>query len=121
MFRSPSHCDKRRLTQQQHSPSVCCGDVMDSHDVLDVELYDSDVIFNQTERLLVFGSSNSGKSKLVENLVRKYSHSFIGLFCVVIRTLSWNFLKPEVSLNYITVIVQKMLFTIHSWILTNMN
>ena len=39
-------------------------------------LYPTDEIFHQTERILVSGSSNTGKSFLIENLVRKFSKRF---------------------------------------------
>ena len=45
-------------------------------DILDAQVYPNDIIFNEPERLLVFGTSNSGKSYLVEKLVQKHAHRF---------------------------------------------
>ena len=47
---------------------------MDNFETIDV--YQSDLIFNTPTRLLVFGASNSGKSHLVENLVRLNHDNF---------------------------------------------
>ena len=44
--------------------------------VLDVNLYNSDNIFNDTERILCFGSSCTGKTYLIEKLIQRYAHRF---------------------------------------------
>ena len=43
---------------------------------LDVNVYPSDIIFNETQRILLFGSSNTGKTHLVEQLVKRHVDRF---------------------------------------------
>merc|ERR1712074_469744 len=53
---------------------------MHTHFVMDnfesVEVYKNYLIFNTPTRLLVFGASNSGKTHLVQNLVRLHHSKF---------------------------------------------
>ena len=41
-----------------------------------IELWPSDRLFENSERICVFGSSGSGKSTFVVNLVKRYHESF---------------------------------------------
>lgn len=49
---------------------------MDSSDIESVDVEDSDLIFEKPERIIVTGSSNTGKTYLVEQLVKKYTDKF---------------------------------------------
>lgn len=49
---------------------------MFAQNIINIDLYPTDEIFNHSERLFVVGSSASGKTELVQNLVRKYVHRF---------------------------------------------
>ena len=49
---------------------------MFAQNVININLYPSDKIFNQSERMFLVGSSASGKTEFVQNLVRKYVHRF---------------------------------------------
>ena len=49
---------------------------MDIDDFSSVNLYDTDVLFQKTFRLLIFGSSDSGKSFLIQNLIRSHHDKF---------------------------------------------
>lgn len=49
---------------------------MDLDTVKDIGLYPTDHIFNCSERVLCIGSSQTGKTHLIENLVRRYAHRF---------------------------------------------
>lgn len=44
--------------------------------VKDINLYPSDHIFHDSERLIVCGASRTGKTFLVESLVKRYAHCF---------------------------------------------
>ena len=44
--------------------------------IVDINLLPSDHLFNQTERICLFGSSNAGKTHLAVNLIRRYSDKF---------------------------------------------
>ena len=44
---------------------------MDSSDVESIDVEDNDLIFEKPERIIVTGSSNTGKTYLVEQLVKK--------------------------------------------------
>ena len=44
--------------------------------IIDISIQDNDHIFQKPERIIVTGTSNSGKTFLIENLVRKFSHKF---------------------------------------------
>ena len=47
-----------------------------SYGAVDVSLEPSDILFNQSERVICFGSSNSGKTYLIEQLVKKHADRF---------------------------------------------
>ena len=49
---------------------------MEDSGVINIEIQDIDHIFEKPERLVCTGTSNSGKTHLIECLVRKYSHKF---------------------------------------------
>ena len=49
---------------------------MDIDDFSSVNLYDTDVLFQKTFRLLIFGSSDTGKSFLIQNLIRSHHDKF---------------------------------------------
>ena len=49
---------------------------MDSLDIESIDVEDSDFIFEKPERIIVTGSSNTGKTYLVEQLVKKYTDKF---------------------------------------------
>ena len=50
--------------------------MMESSDLETVDLEESDFIFEKPERVIVSGSSNSGKTYLVEQLVKKHTDKF---------------------------------------------
>ena len=45
-------------------------------EIYDVQLENSDDLFANSERIMIFGSSNSGKSTFVYKLVKKFHHRF---------------------------------------------
>ena len=49
---------------------------MNLDEVKTIELYPSDHIFGDSDRIIVCGSSRTGKTYLVESLVKKYAHRF---------------------------------------------
>ena len=48
----------------------------DYEGVIGLDLYPTDNMFNQSERLLVIGASNTGKTYLVESMVKRYVDRF---------------------------------------------
>ncbi len=50
--------------------------IMNLDEVKTIELYPSDHIFGDSDRIIVCGSSRTGKTYLVESLVKKYAHRF---------------------------------------------
>ena len=49
---------------------------MNPDEVKTIQLYPSDHIFGESDRILVCGSSRSGKTYLVEQLIKRYAHRF---------------------------------------------
>ena len=49
---------------------------MESSDIESIDVEDSDFIFEKPERIIVTGSTNTGKTYLVEHLVKKYIDKF---------------------------------------------
>ena len=49
---------------------------MDEDDIIDLNLETNDLLFEKPERIILTGTSYSGKTFLVEQLIKKYSHKF---------------------------------------------
>ena len=49
---------------------------MNLDEIKTIQLYPTDHIFGESDRILVCGSSRSGKTYLVEQLIKRYAHRF---------------------------------------------
>ena len=49
---------------------------MNLDEVKTINLYPSDHLFNDSERIIVCGASRTGKTHLVESLIKRYVHGF---------------------------------------------
>ena len=49
---------------------------MDIDDFTSLNLYETDILFQKPFRLLIFGSSDTGKSHLIQNLIRLHHNKF---------------------------------------------